>query len=178
MEQIFSSLENLGLVQILIWLLSFAIVYGILDQMKIPKNKGPRTIISLVIAFMVLFAAPIKSVEIISKMSTGLLLFLLAVIIFMIFIETAGVKKLKKHEDLSRKAKTTIHESKEAHNIFEEYSKYFAIAFFLIALLIFIGAGGLDLIGFNINLGSTSIMSLGFLIIIILAIMWMIANPD
>lgn len=171
-----SIFESLGLVQILLWLLSFAIVYGILDQLKLPNQKGARAIIALVIAFMVLFAAPNNLINIISTMSTGLLLLILAIIIFMIFIETAGVKRRAVVAKDNRGR--NIHSHEEGKNIFEAYGRYFAIAFFIIAAMIFIGAGGLNLLGWGITLSESSIMSLGFLLIIVLAIMWLVANPD
>src|SRR3989344_9635675 len=85
-------LTNLGFPQILLWLLSFALIFGVLDQVKIPKDKPSRGIISIVVAFLVLFSVPTSLITTISSLSTNLILVILAVLTFIVFLEAAGVK--------------------------------------------------------------------------------------
>ena len=41
-------LERLGFPDLLLWLLTFAVVYGVLSQAKVPKSAASRAIISIV----------------------------------------------------------------------------------------------------------------------------------
>jgi len=168
-------LTNLGFPQILLWLLSFALIFGVLDQVKIPKDKPSRGIISIVVAFLVLFSVPTSLITTISSLSTNLILVILAVLTFIVFLEAAGVKAGSgEYYHTGREVKS----SKEPVTIFERYSKYFAIVFVIIAVLLFVGAGGLGLLGINLALPQTSTTTLLFFAVIVLAVGWLIANPE
>lgn len=169
-----SMIQGMGFGEILLWVLSFAIVFGILSQVEMPKNKGTRGIIAMVVAFFSLFAAAGTGlIGVLSSMSMGLLLIILAVIVFIIFLETAGVKTGKFQKDPNTGKIMTG----GVQSILKQHSLAFAVALIIIALFVFIGAGGLDLIGFKVNLQPVNIMTLFFFGIIILAVVWMIANP-
>ena len=172
-------LQGMGLEEILIWLLSFAIIFGILEQVQLPKSKGTRGIIAIVIAFFALFASVGSGlIEILSSMSVGLLLIILVIIVFIVFMESAGVKSSKfKRVGKDESGKTIHTRTKEGGNILQEHPSAFALALVIIAILIFVAAGGMNLLGFNISLGETSTMTLLFFGVIILAVVWMIANP-
>ncbi len=170
-------LANLGFAEILLWLLSFAVVFGVLSQAGkegMPKDKGTRAIIAIVVAFMVLFATPSSLIATLSTLSTNLLLVILAVLTFIVFIEAAGVKATPS-KYVAHKGK--VQKIEEPKTIFEQYSKHFAIAFIIIAVLLFVGAGGLGLLGIGAVLPQTSLMTLLFFLVVILAVVWLIANP-
>jgi len=167
-----AELQAFGLIDIILWLLSFAIVYGVLSQVGekgVPEHKGARAIISIVIAFMVLFATPAQLSVAISKISSSLLLIILGLLCLIVFIEAAGVKV---YEEVAPKGKLT------QKSIFEVYSKHFAIALLFIAVMIFIGAGGLEWIGLAdvLQFGKVNVLGAGLFIMIVLAIIWMIAE--
>ena len=167
-------LTNLGFPQILLWLLSFALIFGVLDQVKIPKDKPSRGIISIVVAFLVLFATPTSLITTLSTLSTNVLLVILALITFIVFLEAAGVKvtPIKKHPGGVKE------KIGEGTTIFQKYSKYFAIVLIIIVGILFVGAGGLGLLGLNVVLPQTSTITLLFLAVIVLAVGWLIANPE
>ncbi len=162
--------QNMGLSQILLWLLSFAVIFGVLDQVKLPSSKSARALISIGIAFLVIMAAPASLIPILSNMSSSLILVVLGLLILIIFLEVAGLKFTMHHtvggEQVPGRA--------ESVKLFEKYGYVFAIAFALIAILIFINSGGLSLLGWNINLSSDSSLTVIFLTLIIIAVLWMV----
>jgi len=85
-------LQSLGLPQILLWLLSFAILYGSLEQVQIPKSKMSRALISMVIAFFIILAAPVALINLLSQMSGALILVVLGILVLIVFLEVAGAK--------------------------------------------------------------------------------------
>ena len=176
------ALERFGFIDILLWLLTFAIVFGVLSQVNLPKNRGAQGIISIVFAFFVLFATPTSLITAISQMSTAMLLLVLAFLIFIVFIEAAGVRtkrtKIKglKHPKTGKK----VYMPEGEEDIFHKYGKYFAIIFVIIAFLVFLGAGGFDIIGIDLpgfEISHDTMIGTAFFIFIALAVLWLIANP-
>ncbi|MFB6088213.1 MAG: hypothetical protein ABEK36_00360, partial [Candidatus Aenigmatarchaeota archaeon] len=73
------------------WLLTFAIVHGILNHYEIPHNKSARAVISLSIAFLVLpVAAPVMSV--LTRMGLSLVIIFCGLLFFLILLELTGTK--------------------------------------------------------------------------------------
>ncbi len=178
-----SMLVNMGFPQILLWLLTFAIVYGALSQSGekgIPESKGTRAIIALVSAFFVLFSVPNQLIDVITKMSSSMLLVIIGVLVFVVFLEAAGVKGGKVQVDSGKRDKdgNPIPKTVEL-TIIERFPMMFVIAFLIIAILIFISSGGLALLGIipTIHLSDSAIMSYLFLAVVVLAIVWMVGNP-
>src|SRR3990172_5660582 len=87
----FVELERLGFADILLWLLTFAVVYGILSQVKVPATNAPRAIISIVAGFLVLLAVPTQLVDVLSNISSSLILVGLGILALVVFLEVAGV---------------------------------------------------------------------------------------
>lgn len=179
MVEFAAELQAFGLIDVILWMLSFAIVYGVLSQVGkkgVPEHRGARMMIALVVAFMVLFAAPAQLSQMISQISSSLLLVVLGLLSLIVFIEAAGVRVHKKI-GVTKEGKPIYAPEAEA-SIFEEYGKYFAIALLFIAVMVFIGAGGLQWIGLGDigGFGNVSILGAGLFIMIILAIVWMIAE--
>ncbi|MFZ3077556.1 MAG: hypothetical protein WA139_03815 [Candidatus Aenigmatarchaeota archaeon] len=179
MATIFSALQGFRIEQILLFLLSFAIVYGLLKQYKIPKSNAAQAMIGLAIAFLVIMAASASPViNILKEMSANLIVVAVGILILIIFLEVAGVKANVAYKNPKAVSKENPEgwDSKPI-SIFERYGYAFAIVLGIIAILIFINAGGLGLIGMqNINLSGTSTMTVIFFIIILLAIFWLIGE--
>ena len=178
-----TSLANLGFPEILLWLLTFAIVYGILSHAGdkgIPKSPAARAIIGLVAAFFVLFAVPTSLIGVLSQMSSSLVLVLLGFLVFVVFIEAAGLKgKYTVVTGVDPKTGQPSGYKEVEMNIIQKYPVLFGVAFLILAVLIFIGSGGAKLLGFpTVNISDTAIMSYIFLGVIVLAIVWMVADPS
>lgn len=175
-----TSLANLGFPEILLWLLTFAIVYGILShagEKGIPKSPAARAIIGLVSAFFVLFSVPASMISVLSQMSSSLVLVLLGLLVFIVFLEAAGIRVGKDVIVIDAEGKQ--HVKSKPVNIFEAYPVLFGVAFLAIALLIFVASGGMSLLGFpTIHFTDQAVMSYIFLGVIVLAIVWMVADPS
>lgn len=171
---IFTTLQNLGIAQILLFLLSFAVVYGLLKQYKVPKSNVAQAMIGIAIAFLTIMAAPVALVNVLTEMSANLILVAVGILVLIIFLEVAGIKVRAPAYD---EKGNYIGPVEEPVSIFVRYGYAFAIVLGIIAILIFINAGGLGLIGVqNINLSSSSTTTIVFFIIILLAIFWLIGE--
>jgi len=149
------NLLGLGLPETLLWVLAFAIIFGVLTQLKIFK-RAPALLISIVAAFFVLMAAPAALITVIASMSSGLIVLAIGVIAIMalLAIATGGMNGPLVY--------------------WVKYSALVAIALVILAAILFTGSGGLALIGI------TSLPSIGtiplVLIIIGAAVLWMLAE--
>lgn len=170
-------LERFGFPDILLWLLTFAIVFGILSQIGegMPKSKNARVIISLVVAFMVLLAAPESLIAVISQISSNLVLVAVGILVLVAFLEIAGLKTKGKMIGVDKETGKRIYEHEEAVSYLEHHGRLTALFLIMIVVLIFIGAGGLNLIGLS-NLPPINLTGLTFFVVIIMAVMWMIAE--
>ena len=173
-------LQNLGMAEILLWLLSFAIVNGLLSMANLPGSKGARGLISLVIAFFILLSTPTEVLAILYNMSSGFVLTILVILLLLIFFEVAGIKG--KHLVFKKNEKgEEVPVGFNEVPIFERYGALFAAAFGIIAILIFMSSGGLTLLGFEniqLNFSDQGLITIGFFILVIIGVVWMIANPD
>lgn len=171
-------LERLGFADIVLWLLSFALVYGILTQIKMPQSNIARAIIGIVAAFFVLLSVPTQLISVLSSMSTGLVLLVVGILVFLIFLELAGVKLGKYEYEGVKETKGTglHHETKTGMPVFKKHTQAFAALLIVFAILIFVAAGGLNLLGFNISLNSSTAMTLLILGVIVLAVYWLITE--
>ncbi|HIQ50064.1 MAG TPA: hypothetical protein EYH56_02615 [Nanoarchaeota archaeon] len=148
---------NITLPEILLWLLTYAVVYGVLSQVNIPSSKTARNIIAIVSGFLVLMSQPTQILAVLSQIAGNMLLVIIGILIFVIFIEIAGIKfeegkSVREHPNLS---------------------KIFLIILVIIAVAIFISAGGLRLLGWEGRILNIDWNTLLFLLIIIGAIWWM-----
>ncbi|MCD6477416.1 MAG: hypothetical protein J7K87_00215 [Candidatus Aenigmarchaeota archaeon] len=139
------------------WMLTLAIVYGILEHYKIPQSQSARGVISLVAAFMVLPFAPALA-SFISGMVKGLIVVGVGILVALIFVEMLGYKVGKKE------------------NIFEKYPVGFGVVLILIAIIVFVSAGGLSLLNVNLNLNSDFVTALFVIAIMALGVWWMTAK--
>ncbi len=139
------------------WMFTLAVVYGILEHYKIPQSQSARAVISLVAAFLVLPLAP-TLVPFITGMVKGLVVVAVGILTALIFVEMLGYKAGKKE------------------NIFEKHPIGFGIVMIIIAIIVFVGAGGLELLNFKVNISSDAIAALFFLAAMTLGVWWMTAK--
>ena len=168
-------LQRLGFADILLWLLTFAITYGILSQVKIPKNKEVRAIIGIVIGFLVIMSMPAGIEQFVANMSSGFVLILLALLVLLIFFEVMGIKHKEIVPVYDEKGKQISSNEYEVP-LFSAHPYILAAAFIIIAILLFVGAGGLNLLGWKLpyNFDITGTI---FFVAIILAILYIIQEP-
>ncbi len=157
-EGMIVALRESGFPLILLWMLTLAIVYGILSHVKMPQSSSARAVISLVTSFMVLFAAAATMVTaFIQTAVTSFIVIVFALIILMIFLELSGAKK-------------------EGANIFAMHPKFFGVAMIIVVILIFLGAGGFRFLP-AISIPGTAGTILLFLGIMVLAL-WILMKEE
>jgi len=143
-------LTGLGLPEILLWVLAFAVTFGILVELKIFK-RAPSALISIVIGFFVLMAVPAAAISVIATMSTALILAAIGLLVLMTLLTSGGVG-----------------------GIYRKFSWVVELAIIALVALVFIGSGGLALIGITLPtlafLGSIPWV----LVVVGLAVIWMI----
>ncbi len=158
--------QNSFFVYILPWLLTFAIVYGILGHYKVPKNNSARTIIAIAIAFFILpVAGPV--VVILGQLGMGMLMLFSGLLFIMILFEITGTRHLEAvtKEGKGIKLKTT-----------EKYYKSFGVAIAILAIMVFIGAGGLGYLGYSVpGINYPLVFFIGILVLII---WWMVKEGE
>ena len=150
------------------WLLTFAVVFGILEHYQMPRSNSARTIISLVIAFFVMPVAE-PMMTIIAKMGMGMLILFAGLLFILILFEIAGVRT-KFVGESTKEGKVKI---KSVERPIQTFYKHFGIAVAILAVMVFIGSGGLEYLGY------TSIPRINYTLVffigaILLIIWWMI----
>ncbi len=156
------SLRAIGFQLVLLWLLTLAIVYGILSHVDIPKSMSARSVISIVSAFMVLLAAAAVQVAVfVSNLITAGIAIAFGIMILMIFLELAGAKVGDQH-------------------IFAKHPRFFGGAIVILLIFVFLGLGGgalLNLTGFAIRVDTVVIAIILFLVVMVAAIWVLMKEP-
>jgi len=155
---------GLGLPEILLWVLTFAVVFGVLSKLKI-LSRAPAALISIVVGFMVLLAVPTTLIAVISSMSTGLIAVAIGVLALIALLEVAGVEHIKWD------GKGNVIEQTP---ILKQHSGKVAVVMFIVAAIIFVASGGLGLIG----IAALPVFGMGtwLLIIVGAAVLWMLSE--
>lgn len=143
-----------GVPLLFLWMLTLAVVYGILTHAKLPNSNSARGVISIVTAFMVLFAAAATQITaFLSSIVTSFIAIAFGLLLIIIFLEMTGAKIGDKH-------------------VFAAHPKFFASILLIIGAVIFIGAAQMTgLFNFNIVLSDTLLGMIFFLAVIVVA-MW------
>ena len=141
------------------WMFTLAIVYGILEHYKMPKSESARAVISLVAAFMVLPLAP-SLAGFMTGMIGGLVVVGVGILTAIIFVELLGYKVGGKE------------------SIFEKHPIGFGVVMILIAIIVFVGAGGLRLLDIDFSIGGDIIAVLFFLAAMTLGVWWMTSSKE
>jgi len=178
-----TQLERLGFPDLLLWLLTFAIVYGVLSQIKMPKSAASRAIIGIVSGLFVLMFAPATLISIISKMSTNLILLVLGLLVVIIFLEASGVKVAHGEIVASQGGKPVYVKNKKvsrgAESVFRKHSVEFGILILILVALVFIGSGGLSILGIqNINFSEGNILPIGVIVLVLLAVLFLYSEKS
>gem|GEM_PF-4574610 len=118
-------------------------------------------------------------IQFLSQTTSSLVLVVIMLLVLIAFVETAGVGKTSvKTIVTDEKGKT--HEVDMPTTIFKKYSTVFGAALIIVAILIFLGAGGWQLLGLgNVtfkDLGSESMLGIVFLAAVVIGVIWMIAE--
>jgi len=159
-EELIINLRAIGFQLVLLWLLTLAVVYGILSHLELPKSITARGVISIVAAFMVLLAAAgTQAANFISNLTTSSVLVAFGLIIAMIFLEITGTKVSGEH-------------------IFAKHPRFFGAAILILAILIFIGAGGLTLLNIPIFVLSDPLIAIIFFLLIMVASIWIMVKES
>jgi len=163
-------LTGLGLPEVLLWVLSFAVVYGILTKVAIFKTKAPAALVSIIVGFMILLAVPGSVISVIATMSTGLIVAAIGFLVILSLIEVGNIKGTKMAED---KAGNKYHQPMHP---FAAHGTIMTIIVIGVAALIFWMSGGAALIG----LGALPAIGAGswLLIIVGLAVLWMFSEKE
>ncbi len=152
---------------VLPWLLTFAIVYGVLSQLGgkedgIPENDAARAIIGIVLAFII---APALSpyIKQVAGLSAGFVALISGFLLVIIFTEVLGVKSNKEDNDGDRMS------------FFRAYPKFFGFVVAVLAVIVFIGSGGPQAMGIEIPpyIGQNYPL-LFFLGFMVLVVWWMV----
>jgi len=161
-------LSGLGLPQILLWVLTFAVVFEILKNLKI-LSRAPAAIVAMVIGFLVLLAVPVAVITAIATMSTGLIVVAIGFLVVLAIIEVGQIRKsVPVSQD--KEGKVTFGPG----HPFEAHGTIMTILAIAVAAVIFFAAGGPALIGISV----LPTISLGtwFLIVVGLAVLWMLSE--
>jgi hypothetical protein len=156
---------GLGLPQILLWVLTFAVVFEVLVKARI-LSRAPAAIVSVITGLFVLMAVPNAVIQVIAGLSTGLITLVTGLIALVALLEVAGAK----HAVYSADGKSVV-----------DYAPYLtghkgtvAAIMLVLAGLIFAAAGGLGLIGITalpaIGIGTWVLIAIG------IAVLWMFSE--
>ncbi len=157
-ETLVLNLKAAGFQLVLLWLLTLAIVYGILSHVEIPKSISARGVISIVSAFMVLLAAAgTQAANFISNLITSSVLVAFGLLMTMIFLEITGTKSAGEH-------------------VFAKHPRFFASAIIILGILIFIGAGGLTILHLPHIVLSDPLIALIFFLIVMITSIWILVK--
>lgn len=155
--------SGFGLPEVLLWVLTFALLFTALQKLKI-MDKKPAALVALALGFFVLMAVPATLITAIAGMSTGFIALMIgAVIVFALLIGVLPETLLGKDKD----------GKPITYNFVQMHGTSIAIVMILAAALIFWTYGGAELIGI------TSLPSIGaipwILVIIGIAVLWMLS---
>lgn len=160
LEEMIQNLENVGFfAYVLPWLLTLAIVYGILEHYDMPQSKSARGVISIVAAFLVLPIGGVIQPFLIGMMK-NLVVVGTGILVAIIFVELLGYK------------------AGGEENIFQKHPREFGIVLIIIAILVFIGAGGLNLLGFRVRISENLVTLLFFLAVLVIGVWWITSEEE
>ncbi|NIO44250.1 MAG: hypothetical protein GTN36_01695 [Candidatus Aenigmarchaeota archaeon] len=157
-ESMVVTLRDAGFQLVLLWLLSLAVVYGILSHIELPKSITARGVISIVASFLVLIAAAgTQAATFLSTLTTSAIVIGFTLIVTMIFFEITKTKE-------------------GGEPIFSTHPHLFSIGIIVIAILVFVGAGGLNFIAIPAIAISQSVLAIGVFLIVMVASVWILVK--
>jgi hypothetical protein len=146
-------LREAGFGLVMLWLLTLAIVYGILTQLNLPSTISARGIISIAASFLVLMAAAGSGAAVfIGTLTTFTIVVGVGLIMSLVLLEIAGAKIGGVH-------------------IFGAYPKIFAPIILIIAVALFLLAAGFNPLVL-LSASVVPIIGCGIFLFIIAATVW------
>lgn len=157
---------GLTVAHILLWMLTFAITYGILEVLGTFSGKDGKhartgkkvnAIIAIVMAFFILLATPATTISVIASMSNSFVALAIGIIVLMALLEITGAREAIWKDNLL---------------------KAVAVILGLITVVVFLGAGGLGIIG------ADSIPTFGFgpeiwiVALVVIAVLWLALDSE
>ena len=161
-EDLVVNLRAAGFQLVLLWLLTLAVVYGVLSHISLPKSTTTRGVIAIVASFMVLIAAAgTQAANFVSTLVSSSIVVAVGLMFTMIFLEITNTKMGGEH-------------------IFTKHPRFFGAALIILVILIFIGAGGLGIInlpaiGFSL---SDPLIAILFFLLVMVASIWIMAKES
>ena len=127
----------------------------------VPKSTTARGIIAISASFLVLLAASgPATATFLSNLVSSLITIAFGLLITVVFLEIAGVKVEDKH-------------------LFQKYGTIVGAGLVLLVILVFIGAGGLKIVGIpDINIGGDMMALLLFVLVVIAAVYVLYTEKD
>jgi len=159
-ESTLNFLQSLGVAQVLIWLITFAVVFGMLKKTSLPKPAAG--IIGIAAGLLVLMTLPAAITTFVSTMSAGLLIVVLGVLGFIVFLEIVGVNH---KEIMTKKNKDT------GQTGLSGIGALAALVVLGLAALVFANAGGLSFLAIG-AIPSFSLTTIAFVVVLLAAIYW------
>jgi hypothetical protein len=149
--------RDFGVTLILLWLLTLAIVWGLLQHANTPKSSGARGVIAIAAAFLVLLAAAASpALLFLQNIIVATVMLAFGLLIAVMFLEITGVKV------------------GDGKNLFAGHPKFFGAIILLLIVAIFMGAGGANIIGLpKIQITDAVVAFLLFMGVIVAAIYMM-----
>jgi len=156
LETLILNLRASGFPLILLWLLTLSVLYGILSHIDIPRSKTARGVISIVAAFMVLFAAASGPAAVfIENIVVSGIVIAFGLFIVLIFLEISGAKS-------------------DGVHIFAKHPIFFGAALLILAILIFIGAGGLGILNLPAIRITEPLLAIVFFLVVMVVAIWIL----
>jgi hypothetical protein len=126
-ENMFVGLRENGFGLVMLWLLTLAVVYGILTQLKLPSSMGTRGVIAIAASFLVLIAAAGSGAAIfLSNFITFVMVIGVGIIMTLVLLEISGAR------------------FEGGMHIFGKYPQIFAPIILVIAVALFLAAAGIN----------------------------------
>lgn len=156
------------------FLLGFAVVYGVLSTVKLPKDKHVRVALGLVVGFLVLPSGPFL-VSVLTPLSGGVAVAIGAFLLLIIFFELLGIKSSRKIPVKDERTGQTS-EVIERVSVFEGHYKTFLAIIIIVLGLIAINSGVFGVLGIPTPEFLTNAPLVLFLIFIIAVVWWVTAR--
>ena len=151
-EDTLNFLQSLGVAQVLIWLVTFAVVFGLLKKTSLPNSAAG--IIGIAAGLLVLMAAPAATIAFVSTMSSGLLVVVLGILGFIVFLEVVGVD----HKERVKNKESIL-------------GPVLIVGALILAALVFMNAGGLSFLAIS-AIPTVSLTTIAFVVVLLAAVYW------
>lgn len=160
-----SVLCGLGIAEILLWILVFAIVFGVLNMLCIfgkvgadGKHSGKKinALVALVVSFFVLMSIPLALISVITSMVNSFVILAIVLVVLSALLSMATCGWFTDKDG------------------WQKYAKYVAIVLVIIAIWVFIQSGGLALIGLSSLPALGITLEMVIIAILVLAVLWLI----